>query len=160
MPLMEYINVDALPKELVRPRDKWRFNEEGHVVGAVDNFRIPRYLVPVTHQRRICYSMGSDGHEIGSVRGIPGCATDGAVWPWFSHFCLLCGTFFIRDFIDPRFCTFYATCYDCLPKLPWASCPTHYSGYPDPAKTSPPKGLNPREYSEQEIADAFSFLNE
>jgi hypothetical protein len=160
--MLDFIS-DKLPREIVKPKSEWRSSATGlHVMGAVDNFNFhqKQHLIPVTHLRKICFTMGAEGHEPGSNKGIPACKRDGGVFPWFSHYCVRCGDFFLRDFYDPRFCAFYATCWDCLPQLPWASCTDHYGYDPSNYKTAPPVGLNPRKYSEQEIADAFSFLNE
>lgn len=159
--MLDYLS-DKLPQELLRPKSEWRPSATGlHIMGAVNNFNLEPRQIPVTHLRKICFTMSAENHGPDLSRGIPLCKEDDAVYPWFSHFCLSCGEFFIRDFVDTRFCAFYAHCWNCLPKLPWDYCADHYGLPPEKKHTIlSPLGMNPKKYTDEEIADAFAFLND
>ena len=146
---------DRVPKELIRPKELWRPGKS-HVMGAVNNFTIPRYLVPYSYDQKICREYGDEGHKPGKkVNGLPGCSC-GKTFSWFSHFCLMCGDFFLQDFHDKRYCTFYATCWDCTQKLPWEYCLDH--GVKDPWFTEHlPMGANPRKFTAEELENVFDF---
>jgi hypothetical protein len=148
---------DRVPKELIRPRELWRPGKS-HVMGAVNNYVIPHYLIPYSHEVKICREYGdNDKHQAGrrSVNGMPGCSC-GRTFSWFGKFCLSCGDFFLQDFHDKRFCAFWATCYNCLSELPWEYCLDH--GVKDPVFVEHlPTGANPRKFTDEELKDVFDF---
>lgn len=157
--MLDFIS-PKFPRELVRPTALWR-KGESHVMGAVNNYTIGRYrhLIPYTHLEKVCLEYGEEGH--GPARqwspsggSNPGCSC-GRSLSWFVHFCVNCGDFFIRDFSSPKFCAFYATCWNCLPSLPWAYCLDH--GVKDPQfaySEFPPIGLNPRKWTDDDLREA------
>lgn len=159
--MYDYIS-DRIPRELIKPEKHWYFSTE-HITNVVDvSYRMRRALYPLNISKLICWNWGHDGHERnGSSRsraGIPACNSCYGIPVWFTHYCVSCGGVFVEDFADARFCRLYPHCWDCLPKLSWASCPDHGSNVLCGTSWEP-KGLNPRKYTEQEIADAFAFLD-
>lgn len=71
--------------------------------------------------------------------------------------CFNCTNFFIKDFFDSRYCRFIPFCWNCLPQLPWSSCPDH----PDRINwdNQLPLGVNPKTFTQEELDsfDPFSF---
>lgn len=156
---LEHVS-DKIPKELIKPRKFWH-SDGSHIVNVINLSGHARQYIPLVYQDRFCYSMGQEGHNGTATTGsIPICGGCRRPRPWFGHFCVGCGDFFIRDFADPRFCNLYPTCWNCLPELPWASCPDHgpRSDSIYYALVAPPTGLNPRKFTPEELADADDFL--
>lgn len=146
-----------VPREIVRPTELWRPGKS-HMQGTVNNFTIPSYLIPFSYESRICRLYGQDDSHVAgkrSVNGLPGCSC-GRTFPWFGHFCLGCGNYFLQDFHDKRYCAFWATCWDCTQLLPWEYCLDH--GVKDPMfKEHLPTGANPRKFTDEELENVFDF---
>jgi hypothetical protein len=76
-----------------------------------------------------------------------------------TFYCLCCGKFFIRDFVDTRFCPAYPHCWDCIDRYEWNFCPDHAMpsmvAYASTGHTliRPPAGFNPTVFSDEEIED-------
>lgn len=147
---------DKIPKELIKERRFWH-SHGSHILNVVNlQPAVWNSFVPLTHRNLICFTMGVEGHEgFASSGGIPICGGCRHPRSWFSHFCVSCGDFFIRDFYSPKFCDLYPVCWDCLPELPWASCPDHGSKNTRFLKVVPPVGLNPHKFTKEEIDDVF-----
>lgn len=92
--------------------------------------------------------------------GPPLCGNCDKVVPWFFFKCIKCDKFFVQDFRHPKFCNFYPTCWDHTLLLEWKYCTTHKAD-PDEwefyAQIIEPVGLNPREFSDEELAGIFDF---
>lgn len=149
---------DRLPPELINPRKHWNLTNPAHVMNVVIlQPAVWHEYIPRTHRDKICFSMGKEGHNepTKSRGGLPCCGGCGKPYPWFSHFCVGCGEFFIRDFFSPQFCSLYPTCWDCLPELPWSYCPAHGDNELRFREVMPPAGLNPRKYTQEELDDVF-----
>lgn len=122
--------------------------------------------IPAAFQDRLCYGpipTNVDKHSgYERVRGVVCCAECEKPKVYNSHWCIRCGSFFIRDFIDTRFCTAYPHCFSCLPELPWTFCPDHASpSFVDSAASGTitimlPSGFNPIDISEEDLED---FIN-
>lgn len=147
---------DKIPKELIKERKLWH-SHGTHILNVVIlNPGIWNNYVPLTYKSKICFSMGEEGHEGSrSCGGIPCCAGCYKPYSWFSHFCVGCGNFFIRDFYSPKFCELFPVCWDCLPELSWAYCPDHRTANTGTREVVPPVGLNPIKYTQEEIDDVF-----
>lgn len=148
---------DKIPRELIKERKHWH-SHGTHVLNVI--ILIPGVwndYVPLNFKSLICFSMGQEGHETnGTSRGgIPCCGGCNKPYPWFSHFCVGCGEFFIRDFFSPKFCELFPVCWNCLPELPWAYCPDHRTASDGAREVIPPYGLNPVKYTQEEIDDVF-----
>jgi len=149
---------DLIPQEFIKPKEFW--HGRSHCVNIKPLWMHSQ--VPVTHSRKVCPSMGREGHSGSANIGIPSCGTCRGVYLWFTHYCRGCGVFFIRDFYHPAFCDLYPVCWDCLPQLPWSHCPDHSNATSRLSDlTVEPIGLNPRKFTTEELQQAginvFSF---
>lgn len=138
-----------------------------HPVGLLNSWEYRSYWnIPIAFRDRICHgyrreeTAAHNGYS--SVNGVPRCNTCRKPPFWSLHYCVSCGVLFIKDFSDSRFCNLYPHCFDCLPKLSWAYCPDHTPAFLVPIfqiRTDPtefaPIGLNPRKFTDEELADAF-----
>lgn len=136
-----------------------------HVGGLVKQTAIwTRHLVPHKYRELLCYGNmeeESRGHmaQYRRSNGIVTCDIDDLTPVYNTYYCVSCGVFFIRDFVDTRFCPAYAHCWGCLPKLSWAYCPDHSS--PATIQNSLdglttityPVGRNPIEISDADLED-------
>lgn len=123
--------------------------------------------IPTRYQNLLCYgSMPTnvDKHtNFKKVRGLVICGDCDKPKVYNSHWCLGCGEFFIRDFIDTRFCPAYPHCWNCLDKLKWDYCPDHampnHVEFAENGDTTilAPVGLNPKVYTEEDLKDVFDF---
>lgn len=126
-----------------------------------------RYRVPNKYRELLCYGnmeAESNGHmaQYSRSNGIVTCNVDDLTPVYNTFYCVRCGVFFIRDFVDTRFCPSYAHCWSCLPELSWAYCPDHSS----PAivqyslngltTVTYPVGKNPIEISDADLEDFIS----
>lgn len=144
-----------------------------HPIGLLNTWKMrePHFL-PERIRPYVCLSNTRSDDPLrhtgfSNKRGTPVCKECELPFVYLFFYCIKCGTPFIRDFDDSRFCSEYPHCYLCLPDLGWDFCKDHVlpvrlrsyqmRGVHTAHK---PNGLNPKVYSEQEIADAFAFLNE
>lgn len=92
--------------------------------------------------------------------GPPICGNCDKVVPWFFFKCVSCDTYFVKDFRHPKFCDFYPTCWEHTLVLPWRYCTKHKAD-PDEfelcAVIVEPIGLNPKVFSDEDLADVFDF---
>jgi hypothetical protein len=137
-------------------------------VGGLFNFHYSWNidLIPAAYQDRLCYGnvpTNVDKHTgFERVRGVVTCAECEKPKVYNSHWCICCGNFFIKDFIDTRFCPAYPHCFNCLPQLSWTFCPDH--ALPDHVEFAQsgnttlmlPAGFNPIEIDPAELED---FIN-
>lgn len=124
--------------------------------------------IPLRYQELLCYgSMPTnvDKHSgFTKKRGIVICAECDKPKVYNSHWCVSCGEFFIRDFVDTRFCPAYPHCFNCLDKLRWDYCPDHaLPNHVDWAENGDttivrPAGFNPRIYTREELDSVFDFI--
>lgn len=115
------------------------------------------------------YRLAQKFHDCGEYKafpvtayknGPPVCARCLKVVPWFFYKCVVCDQYFIQDFRHPKFCAFYPTCWQHTLELPWEYCVDHrnYLGY-DPQLLVEPIGLNPRSFSDEELANVFEGID-
>lgn len=79
---------------------------------------------------------------------------------WFFFKCVKCETYFVQDFRHPKFCNFYPTCWKDTQQLTWKYCTEHKADpddFPLFRNIVLPKGLNPKEYSAEELDNVFDF---
>ena len=93
-------------------------------------------------------------------KGPPICGNCDKVVPWFFFKCVTCDKYFVQDFRHPKFCSFYPTCWKHTLELEWEYCETHRA---DPKKYEwfaqivEPTGLNPKQFTADDLADVFDF---
>ena len=150
----------SIPKSKIVP------NHLPNAAHAVNIRPVDDRAIPRNFRSLLCITTVGGEHERGNIRrgryGIPACGNCDRILPWFLHQCVSCGDFFIRDFLSAKFCSLYPHCFDCLPRLSWAYCPDHASYFAttfhgDVDAEYPPTGINPRKYTEEELANAFDF---
>ena len=123
--------------------------------------------IPERYKNLLCYGnlpTNIDKHSnFTKKRGIVICGDCDKPKVYTSHWCLNCGEFFIRDFVDTRFCSAYPHCWDCLGELNWDYCPDHampnhveFAENGDTTITSP-VGLNPKVFTVEELENVFDF---
>lgn len=123
--------------------------------------------VPVNFQNLLCFGpipTNIDKHTtFEKKRGLVICGDCDKPKVYNSHWCVSCGEFFIRDFIDTRFCPAYPHCFNCLDKLKWDFCPDHampsHVEFAENGDTTilPPVGLNPKVFTAEELENVFDF---
>lgn len=124
------------------------------------NFGINKYDLP--HRLREKYHDCGNYSAMNLVKysGPPMCGNCNKVVPWFFFKCVKCEKHFIQDFRHPKFCNFYPTCWEHTLTLEWRYCSTHRAD-PDVyewfAQIIEPIGLNPKEFSDEELAGIFDF---
>lgn len=138
---------------------------------------------PVNVIELVCFPNscgGNDGRSVGdyieprySNAGIPFCGYCKRPPHWFTYRCVSCDVVFIKDFLDPKFCSSYPHCWNCLPKLSWSYCPDHGSkglmenngivynegtAFERVLHCHEPLGLNPKIYEASELDDLWAQL--
>lgn len=114
------------------------------------------------------YRLASIYHDCGDYKvpkirkqGPPLCINCNKYVPWFFHKCVVCDEYFVRDFRDNRFCNFYPTCWEHTQELPWEYCADHSYNYNRDDRELyvqyPPVGLNPKNFSDEELEGVFDF---
>ena len=138
-------------------------------VGGLFNFHCSWDIleIPTKFQNLLCYGSiptNVDKHsKFDKRRGIVICGDCDKPKVYNSHWCLNCGEFFIRDFVDTRFCPAYPHCFNCLDVLRWDYCPDHampqHVEWAENGDTTiiRPVGLNPKNYSREELDSVFDF---
>jgi hypothetical protein len=124
----------------------------------VNKYDLPHRLKSIYHD---CGNYVSKSGST-SKGGPPICGTCDKVVPWFFFKCIKCETFFVRDFRHPKFCTYYPTCWEHTLELPWEHCPKH--NFPPTYRNGfrpyvEPTGLNPREFTDEELAGIFDWTD-
>lgn len=172
--LVEFDYPEGIPEHLRTKRFGPHLPEGyAHPVDIYDYWAArERKNLPYGMRDKVChgyrYPPDSDHRGYTSLRGVPVCKVCTRPGAYLLFYCLSCGSLFIKDFADSRFCNFYPHCWSCLPKLQWPYCPTHSTarglssfGIVDfPYTARSPRGFNPRVYTEEELKDVFAFLNE
>ena len=123
--------------------------------------------IPTRYQNLLCYGnipTNVDKHTTFTTkRGIIICGDCDKPKVYRTHWCVCCGDFFILDFIDTRFCSAYPKCWKCIDTYKWDYCPDHASPkFVDFAENGDttilaPVGLNPREFTAEELENVFDF---
>jgi len=165
----EYVDFDYpenIPTEVRGRPIRWR--NSAHTGGLfvmhnswdVDN-------IPTRYQNLLCYGSiptNIDKHtNFTKVRGMVICGDCDKPKVYNSHWCINCGEFFIRDFIDTRFCSAYPHCWNCLGELRWDFCPDHalpnHVEWAENGDTTiiRPVGLNPKVFTAEELENVFDF---
>lgn len=121
------------------------------------------HRIPYKFQDLVCYgylSPDTKDHVAYDKRnGIVVCGDCDKPKVFNTFYCLYCGDFFIRDFVDTRFCPAFPYCWDCIGEYEWDFCSDHASpGLVDYAFSGntiviPPVGMNPTKYSDSDIED-------
>lgn len=158
---------DNIPTEVRGRPIRWRRSE--HVGGLF----VPHYAwnpdyIPQRYQNLLCYGSiptNLDKHTTFTKRrGIIICGDCDKPKVYNSHWCIQCGEFFIKDFIDTRFCSAFPFCWDCLDDVPWDeycrdhALPAHVE-FSENGDTTiiPPVGLNPKVFTAEELENVFDF---
>lgn len=114
------------------------------------------------------YRLAIQFHDCGNYTGVasdkynggpPICGNCNKIVPWFFFKCVKCDQHFIQDFRHPKFCSYYPTCWQHTLELPWDYCPSHAFKYrlEKPFWLHEPIGLNPKVFSDEDLADVFDF---
>ena len=151
--------------EVARPislPERYNMRQKVHERVDISYSYVDRLDLPARLQDLYCHCGNYSAVNITREKrvGPPVCNNCRCVVGWFFYKCVKCEEFFIKDFRHPKFCPHYPTCWEHTPGLPWRYCVEHTA---DPDEFEfysiivPPVGLNPKQFSEEELANVFVF---
>jgi hypothetical protein len=131
----------------------------------------PKVRLSQINKYDLPYRLSQQFHDCGEYipfpvtaykNGPPLCARCKKVVPWFFYKCVICDQYFIQDFRHPKFCAFYPTCWQHTLELPWEFCGEHRPHVLGGTRLNmivEPIGLNPRKFSDEELANVFEGID-
>lgn len=123
----------------------------------LDRYIVPLFSsLPLQFQHKCCHC-GDYKAGPSTYPRPPHCRNCGKFVRWFFKRCVVCEKVFLQDFRTPEFCTFYPTCWEHTQGREPCDYHTNSLGGIG-AAYYPPLGLNPREFSEDELAGALDDL--